>query len=141
MRIPWTIVFLLAGVLWADQAADRRAIEGVIERLNDRDQRPSLFVEGADARAELRRLDRAGCLAEPRIWSEVPAPRFTRPTVQFIAPDVALADVEYMEYLRMAFVRTPIVVVLKREAGEWRIATLRVVGDCPGALRIVPAGR
>lgn len=146
MRAAWIIAFLLAGMLWADEAADRKAIERVIERLNFTAERPSLFVAGADVAAELKRLDRAGCNMPgilPKVWSEVPAPRFSRPAVQFIAAGVALADVDYVQYnsLAAAFVHTPIVVILKREGGEWKIATLRAPADCPGAPRIVPAGR
>lgn len=145
MKVLWTIPLLLAGALAADETTDRRAIEGVIEQLNrPGEEHASLFVEGTDAAAELHRLDRAGChLREvSRPWSEVTPPRFTRPTVQFIAPEVAVADVEYVQYGSvMAVVRTPVVVILKREPAGWKIATLRVMSECPGAVRIVPAGR
>ncbi len=143
MRILWFLPLLLAGVLWADEAADRRAIEAVIERLNLPDERAALFVAGADVPAELRRLARARCnMLEPRVWSEVTSPRFTKPGVQFIEPDVALADTEYLQFGSVvAAVRSPVTVILRRERGEWKIVTVRVMAECPGAPRIVPAGR
>ena len=144
MKVLWTIPFLLAGVLAADEASDRKAIEAVIEKLNFAEERPALFVAGADVPAELHRLKRADCRppGEPRIWSEVPSPRFARPTVQFLTPDVAVADTEYVQYqTAMTAVRSPVVVILQRQRGEWKIATLRVMAECPGVVKIVPAGQ
>jgi len=144
MKILWTIPLLLAGALAADEASDRRAIEGVIEKLNFADERAALFVSGADVQAELHRLNHAGChmLGDSRVWSEVPSPRFTRPTVQFIGADVTVADTEYVQHHTIvAEIRTPVIVILQRERGEWKIATLRVMADCPGAPRIFPASR
>jgi len=142
MRILCALPFLLAGVLWADQAADRRAIEDVIERLNSAAERPALFVSGADVPTELHRLARVRCgLLESKPWSETFSPGFTRPAVQFIGPDVAVADTEYRAYSSLVSVHTPVVVILRRERGEWKIATVRVPAECPGAPRIVPANR
>ena len=144
MRILWIVPLLLAGSLGADEAADRRAVEGVIERLNFAGERPALFAASADVPAELRRLAQVNCntLGDSSVWSEVPSPRFTRPTVHFITPDVALADTEYLRYNSVvAAVRTPVVVILKRERAEWKIATLRVMAECPGAARVLPAAR
>jgi hypothetical protein len=144
MRLLWTVPLLLVSALCADEASDRRAIEGVIARLNFTDERAGLFASGADVPAELHRLGRVRCnmTGEPRVWSEVPSPRFTRPTVQFLATDLALADTEYLQFHSVvAAVRTPVVVILKRERSEWKIVTLRVMAECPGVPRIVPAAR
>ncbi|MGO9257493.1 MAG: hypothetical protein ACLQU1_14450 [Bryobacteraceae bacterium] len=143
MRVLWTIPFLLAGVLWADEAADRRAIESVIAQLNHAEERPDLFAAGTDVPAELRRLERANCntVDSSGIWTEVTRPKFTHPTVQFITPDVALADLENVQYGSIVpAIRAPIVVILKREAGQWKIAALRVTAAC-FAMRVLPASR
>ena len=141
MRSAWTIAFLLAGVLWADEAADRRAIEGIIERLNFTGDRAAVFADGVDVPGELHRLERAGCLTTGSVWSEVPSPRFTRPAVQFITADVALADFEFLRHSSLtAAAHTPIVAILKRQRGEWKIVTLRVTEACAGELRVLPVG-
>jgi hypothetical protein len=142
MRILWTISFLLAGGLWADEAADRSAIAGIIAQLNRAEERPELFAAAADVPAELRRLERANCnMADSSgIWTEVTKPKFTRPTVQFVTPDVALADLENVQYGSIVpAIRAPIVVILKREAGDWKIASLRVTAAC-FPMRVSPAG-
>jgi len=144
MKAFWAIPLLLAGVLAADEAADRRAIEDVIDRLNNSDMRAELFATGTDVAAELRRLEKVRCIfpGQPKVWSEVPSPRFTRPAVQFITPQVAVADFDYLQFgSPAAAFKTPVVAVLKREGAEWKIATLRAMADCPGALKILPAAR
>ena len=142
MRVLWTIPFLLAGALWADEAADRTAIQGIIEQLNRAQQRPELFAAGVDVPAELRRLERANCnMVDRGIWTEATRPKFTPPTVQFITPDVALADLEKVQYGSIVpAIRAPIVAILKREAGQWKIAALRVTAAC-FPLRVLPASR
>jgi len=148
MRIPWTLPILLAaalapaGFLRADQAADRKAIEDVVEQLNFSEERASVFAAGSDAQAELHRLERAGCNLIGSVWSELPSPRFTRPSVQFITADAALADLEFVRHNPIAPpLHTPIVAILRRERGEWKIVTLRAMADCSGPPRILPAGR
>jgi hypothetical protein len=143
MKVVWTIAFVLAGGLWADETTDRGAIEGVIARLNHADERAGLFAAGVDVPAELRRLERANCnmIDSSGIWSEVMAPKFTHPTVQFITPDVALADLESVQHGSLVpAVRVPIVAILKRQAGEWKIVSLRVTAAC-SPLRVLPAAR
>lgn len=135
---------VLAGALWADEAADRKAIEETIERLNFTGERATAFAAGADVVAEMRRLETAGCnvTASPRVWSEVPSPRFTLRVVQFVAADVAVADVEFVRYTPVVKgLHTPVVAIMKRERGEWKIATVRVMAECGGELRLLPAAR
>jgi hypothetical protein len=101
-----------------------------------------VFAAAADVPAELRRLERANCnMADSSgIWTEVTKPKFTRPTVQFVTPDVALADLENVQYGSIVpAIRAPIVVILKREAGDWKIASLRVTAAC-FPMRVSPAG-
>ena len=142
MKTWWTIAFLLAGAVRADEAADRKAIEGVMDALNRAGERHSLFEAGVDVDKELKRLDAPGCdlLEHPKVWNELPPSRFNLEGVQFLAADMALADVRYTQHpTPMATIRTPLVVILKREGGEWKIATLRALTECMGMPRILPA--
>jgi len=141
------LAFLAAGLLRADESADRKAIDEAIERLNFSSERAGAFAAGTDVEAEMRRLETAGCtmVGSPKVWSEAPSPRFTRRALQFVVPDVAVADVELVHYtpgLPLAKPQhTPVVAILKRERGAWKIATLRVTAGCGGELRILPAAR
>ena len=113
---------LLTACAWGDEAADRTAIEKAVTQLD--------FSADADVAAEFHRLWPAG---EP--WSEVTPPRIQSRAIRFITPDVALVDATSTQYGSVILVRrVPLVLVMRRERTEWRIAALRVAAD-----RLMPA--
>jgi len=133
MRLLRLLALLLPLSLWADEAADRAAIRAVIARLGSGDRSAALFAAGTDVPAELARLQRANCNMPDSagIWTEVTRPAFTQAAVQFVTADVALADLEKVQYGTLVLaIRSPIVAILKREANGWKIAALRVMAGC-----------
>src|SRR5260370_459153 len=60
------------------------------------------------------------------IWSEVTPGRLDDASLRLISPDVALIDAKYVQYGSMIGKRAaPVLLVVKREAGEWRIVSMR----------------
>ena len=137
--IIW-ISLVFAALSWADEAADRTAIERVIGALNaERAGAGQKRVAGlftADAENELDRLsklDRWLVQASDRPWSEVTTPRMVIQSIRLITPDVALVDAANTQYGSTILVRrVPVLVVMKREGKDWRIASLRVLVDLMG---------
>jgi hypothetical protein len=128
------LVFLLCACLRADQSADRVAIRKVIDSLNEprgdsqSKSLSSLFTKDADP-ADLDRLSNM----ERRMrdissgpWSEVTAPRIRSNSIRFVSPDVALVDAAITQIGALAWRHEPVLLVLKKEGTDWRIASLRL---------------
>jgi len=114
----------------ADEPADRAAIDKVIATLNGPDARKA-FTHNVD----FRDFDRLAQMHDEP-WSETTAPRIVSQRIRFITPDVALVDAANTQYGSVVMVRrVPVVLVMKREAGEWRIAAVRVMLDCAALAR------
>ena len=154
------LVLLFARGVWADEASDRAAIGSVIAALNEFPQHPELFTADSDAPVVLRQLGkgkrptyrpRAGEQGSPspsvtishEPWGEAtihlsgPArevvnPRIVSHNIRFITPDVALIDgaCSYQEDGAPPQT-TPLLFVAKKEAGRWKIASLRVLAPHP----------
>jgi len=129
---------LFSACLWANEAADRLAIQKVIEKVigafneprnNPRAEPPSaLFTSDVD-RAELGRLsdmERRMREISSRPWSEVTAPRVVSESIGFVTPDVALVDGAIVQYGSLSASREPVLFVMKKQGTEWRIASLRL---------------
>jgi hypothetical protein len=119
------IVAPFVACAWADEAAERTAIEGVIGALNDAQPgtsaRSSLFT--ADAENELDRRSQPS----DRPWSEVTRPRLVIQAIRFVTPEVALVNAASTQYGSTTPVRRiPVLLVMKKEA-NWRIASLRLL--------------
>ena len=151
MRPILTLSILLASGAWADQLDDRAAIEKVISTLNTSAVSRSAFT--VDFRTtELMQLWAASPLwtigpgsviisHEP--WGEaqwVPAAvlppqahfRLVIRSVRFITPDVALVDAVTGPPIAAPAPdnsvpppRVPVLLVMKRELTDWRIASVR----------------
>ena len=115
-------------------AADRVAIEKVIGALNEPHRVPHakplsiLFTSDADP-AELRRLsDMEGRMRQisDGPWSEVTAPRIVSKSIRFLTPDVALVDAVIAQYGSLSGSREPLLLLMKKQGMEWRIASLRL---------------
>jgi hypothetical protein len=121
---------ILSAFAWADERADRNAIQAVVEALNTNEKMatPSLFTADADSQlARLSDLDRM-LLPANSPWSEVTKPRIMLQGTRFISPDVALVDAANTQFGSTILVRrVPILLVMRRVAMGWQIASLRVM--------------
>jgi hypothetical protein len=135
MKALVCIPLLFAAHAWADQAADRAAIERVVGVLNS--SRPgempdsSLFTADADNQLDrLADLNRRLFQASKEPWSEATAPRMAIQSIRFVTPDVALVDAADTQYGSVILARRiPVLLVMKKEGADWRIASLRVLAD------------
>jgi hypothetical protein len=134
MKTIICISLVFAALGWADEAADRTAIERVIGALNDQtgaDQKRSLFtVDAAKDFDRLTHLDRGMLPASDRPWSEVTTPHIVVQSIRLITPDVALVDAANTQYGSTVVVRrAPVLFIMKKETKDWRIAAVRVMAD------------
>ncbi len=129
MRMRFLSLVLAAGATaWAADP-DRQGIEHLVAALNDPhvsiEQKTGLFTK--DARGEFDRLAALehGNQAR-RPWSEVTEPYLVIRSVRFLTPEVALADVDYRQIGSLGpMLRVPVLLVLCKESGGWRIAAFR----------------
>lgn len=122
--------FLLAAAApSADVASEAAAIDKTIDRLNNFPG-ADVFTSDFDDWAALKAA-RAGDLHVecPEAWKEtcgmfpipgVDARRIVAIKIQFVTPDVAIAD---------AVGNVPVLIVLKKESSEWKVASIRVLAD------------
>jgi hypothetical protein len=124
---------VFATLACADEAADRSAIERVIGALNDRQagsrKKRTLFTPDADSELEhLSKLDHRLLQLSGESWSEVTTPSFVIHSIRFVTTDVALVNAASTQYGSTILVRRiPLLLVMKKEGSDWRIASLRVV--------------
>ena len=121
--------------LWADEAQTHADIDKVITDLNDPVQRVGLFTKDADSQVDfdhLVDLHRKGSLSTGvaigmnETWTEMTVPRVLSGRIRLITPDVAIVDAA--STIRGAVTLTPsvpLLVVMKKEGGQWRIAAVR----------------
>jgi hypothetical protein len=132
--MKWLICALLtcSAFTWAEEDADQTAIQRVIDALNiyksSGNQRAlDLFTNDAGGEfARLLELDR--WLAPTNApWTEVTKPVLTVRSTRFITTVVALVDAANTQYGSIIVKREiPLLLVMKKEAGVWRIAALRI---------------
>ncbi|MGC9950890.1 MAG: hypothetical protein ABSF64_31375 [Bryobacteraceae bacterium] len=134
MKLLLCLYLLCSACLWADQDTDRVAIENVIGALNeprgDARAKPlsDLFTSDADP-AELDRLsdmERRMREVSSGPWSEVTAPRIVARSVRFVTPDVALVDAAISQIGSLSASHKPVLLVMKKQGTDWRIACLRL---------------
>lgn len=118
----------------ADSASDRAAIVSLITALNDHSKPPSslLTADAAADPAELARLSNLDRMLAPSKGplSEVTAPKIEIRSVRFITRDVALVDAVNSQYGSVILSKSvPLLVVMKKQGKNWRIASLRVMVD------------
>ena len=109
---------MLAAFAWAEGPADGEAIRKAIATFNDPHTRATVLARDAD----IARLDRSGGQGVSQVYCEVTA-------IKLVSPDVAFVDAAASQYGSVILKRTtPVVFVLKRGGGAWRISVLRVGG-------------
>jgi hypothetical protein len=158
------VPLLLAATAWADEAADRAAITRTVALVNEPSQRAMAFAKASSVINEMMRLARAFPMTmrlssvqmppldeHPTViishepWGEatigmpplvMPAivPQVDCMAIQFVSADVAIAD----GTARMAdrIETAPVVFVMLRENGEWKIGSLRVMKAKPDGVAV-----
>jgi hypothetical protein len=135
MRFAIGVLAMLSACTWADERTDQAAIQRVVDALNDYKsgrsrQASDLFT--SDSGIELARLsdiDR-GLAPTDTPWPEVTKPVIVIRTTRFITSDVALIDAANTQYGSIIVKREiPLLLVVRKDAGLWRIAALRLALD------------
>jgi hypothetical protein len=58
-------------------------------------------------------------------WSEITAPKLSAGSIEFVTPEVAIVDAVSTEFgTTIGVVKTPVLVVMRKQQGAWRVATL-----------------
>jgi hypothetical protein len=135
--LRWTLLLVLsvfAHTAFADEAADRAAIDALIAALNNHTQPSSNLFTGdsADIQRELANLAAASRPSGGPL-SEVSEPHITVRSVRFITSDVALVDATSDQFgSTLPVRRIPVLLILKKDA-NWRIAAVRIsaISDAP----------
>ena len=122
MKLLLCFWILIASCVWADEGTDRDAIDQLVGALNNHSKPPSdLFT--ADAPAS----ERIALSAEP--MSEVTSARIVIRSLRFVAPEVAMIDCTNTQYGSAIMAQvTPVLLVMKKDGAQWKIASLRVFG-------------
>jgi len=158
MKLALCLFSLSVASVWAAEADDREAIGKVISALNEVPQRASLFAADADGFSSLDRLlrvprralsfrrDPPGPGDPPRVviskepWgeaillplagtAELINPRISSGAIRFVTPDVALAEGICVYYEGSKTQTTPLLLVMKRDGDQWKIASVRVLAE------------
>ena len=125
---------LVATCAWADDASDRAAIERLITAVNNH-SKPLTDLFTADAPEN----ERSMLSAHEQPWSEVTSPRITTRSIRFIPPQVALVECTNTQYGSVILVRTTsMLLAMKKDGGQWRIASVRALVDPAAAPRPSP---
>lgn len=131
MRRILCLTILIATCARADDATDRQAIERVIAAVNNH-SKPLTDLYTADAPEN----ERSMLSSNEQPWSEVTSPRITTRSIRFIPPQVALVECTNTQYGSVILVRTTsILLVMKKDAGQWRVASVRALQDTAGAVK------
>ena len=133
MRAILCIPLLFAIPLSADEASDRAAIDKVIVALNDPAQRPALFTKDADRGVDFddlvdlhRRPSRAMTIGMDETWTQLTVPKIVSGKIRFVSPNVAMVDgASLVEGAVTLARRVPLLFVLKKDGGKWRISAVR----------------
>lgn len=112
---------LLSGAAWADESADRTAISRAVAALNEfplsSSDRATVIVSREPWGEAVIQLPGAGSILNLRIVSR---------HIHFITADVALADCDFASEDGSTTLQTrPILLVMKKQEGDWKIAAIR----------------
>jgi hypothetical protein len=125
---------LVATCAWADDATDREAIERMIAAVNNHSE-PLTDLFTADAPEN----ERGMLSANEQPWSEVTSPRITARSIRFLRPQVALVECTNTQYGSVILARTTsMLLVMKKDRGQWRIACVLALQNPAGATKPSP---
>jgi hypothetical protein len=140
VKIALCLLPFFTAALWADEAADRAAIDSVIDALNDPGRRASLFTKDADSTVDFdhliylhKRVSFIGGMGRNEAWVILTKPRVISGPIRFVTPDVATVEgASTVPGAMTVEPRVPLLFVIKREGSAWRITTVRVTRSEPG---------
>jgi hypothetical protein len=125
---------LVAACTWADDGSDREAIERLIAAVNNH-SKPLTDLFTADAPEN----ERSMLSAHEQPWSEITSPRITARSIRFMPPQVALVECTNTQYDSVILVRTTLLLlVMKKDGAQWRIASVRALQDPAAAAKASP---
>ena len=154
---------LVTSSVWAaDEAADRASVEATVAALNDSPTPSNIFTADFPNAAELQGLreesrpvilrpidgvtirTQAGTLVisrepmgeaawYPPLATTAIAPRFVTRAVTFTTPDTAVVIAVYERPFLPQ--KTPVLLVLRQEGSDWRIASFRVISEAQTKVR------
>jgi hypothetical protein len=132
-------LLIASACLWADEAADRIAISKVMTALSEAQRSGNTKVLAAlfatdSPKSELDRLSEmdGGMLeASKRPWSELTLPHILIKSIRFATPDVAFVDASNRQHGPVLERSIPVLFLMKRQMGAWKIVSLRVVIEHP----------
>ena len=138
--------------MWADEAADRAAVETTISALNSPQIKPEIFTADFPNAAELQRLQQSVLLRMPAEGTEIrtqagtlvisrepmgeatwyPGPAIS-PTAVSVMPRFVTRSVTFVSSDTAVVVanygRESVLFVLKNESSTWKIASFRVLPE------------
>jgi hypothetical protein len=125
---------LIATSAWADVAEDRAAIIRTIAALNGPSRHLEVFTTDANAAAELDRLRQPTVKISHEPWGEaeilwnavVINQRIASGGIRFLSADVALVEGKLTDQENNT---KPLLFVMKKDDGKWKIASLRVLAS------------
>ena len=149
MKIVLCLAILATSAVWAEEAADRAAIEATVAALNTSPTPSNIFIADFPNAAELQRVRQETSPVIPRrpsdgavihteagtlVISRAPMGeatwyanltaglrRFVTRSVTFVASDTAVVVATYE--------RQSVLLVMKHEGSDWRIASFRVLPE------------
>ena len=148
------LAILFTPAMWADEAADRAAVEATISALNSSPSRPDLFTADFPNAAELQRLQQPVLLRIPAEGTAIRTQAGTlvisrepmgeaawypgtaiSPTAVPIMPRFVMRSVTFVSPGTAIVVATyeqqSVLFVVKNESSSWRIASFRVLPEAP----------
>lgn len=134
MQRVLTAVLLAATVAAQTPDESAAAIRSVIKEFNKdramgRDSAANHLMRNADfwnGTGDVRPL-----AVQREVMTEMTAPQIRHETVRLLSPDVAVVDAYEIQYGSLPTIRRqPVTLLMQREGGEWKIASLRVLGGC-----------
>jgi hypothetical protein len=113
---------LIATCAWADEGTDREAIEQLVGAVNNHSKPPAdLFT------ADAPDSERTALSNEP--MSEFTSAKIAIRSIRFITSEVAVVDCTNTQYGSAIMAQImPVLLVMKKDRAQWRIASLRVFG-------------
>lgn len=152
MKIIACLAVLLTSAAWADEAADRVAIEATVAGLNTTPSLPNLFAKNFANANELRsfltgpsvasfpsdgitvRTEAATVVISREPMGEATLytahGRFVSRSVTFISPDTGVVVAIYERpFGPIPSQRIPVLFVMRQEEASWRIASFRVLSE------------
>ena len=137
--MKWLAWILLAAtsVFAADEAADRAAVDKLISGLQaskagtgDRAVLLSADIDRGEFEREFAALS-TGMIDAGGVWSEVTRPSLLVDRIKFVTPDVALVNGANVQAGSLTMRRIAFVLIARREAGGWKISSLRTLPLTP----------